>query len=160
MEKSIELWPSPRKAVSLLAGCGAFVALAVVIASDHPVLAWLTGLFFGLGVVVALVALIPGSSGLRLEEDRMAVRSLFRSWSVRREDISGFFVAAVGGQAMVCWNSTPTAGPAGRAGALARRLSRAVSGAEAGLPDTYGYRADALALRLNRWLEGGLAAAA
>jgi len=147
METTLQLRPSPWKHLALLATCSGFVALAVLLEANHSLLAWATGLFFGLGVLVALVKLIPGSSFLRLTPDHMSVRTLYRTWHVRWSDVSEFFVAPVGGRNMVFWNYTPEFAEKERG----RAVSRAFAGVEAGLPDTYGRSAAELATLLNEW---------
>lgn len=150
MEYSLQLTPGRWKHLALLAGCMAFVGLAVVIGPKDSVLVWLTGGFFGLGVVVALIAMIPGSSFLRLGAKGMSVRSLYRTRHVAWADVAEFYVAPVAGREMVCWQYAAdfTGHARGRA------FSRAISGVEAGLPDTYGIPAAELASLLNEWRAG------
>jgi len=155
MTPAIHLKPSPWKHLALFATGAAFVAVAVLIAPQHPWLAWCCGLLFGACALAALVALLPGSTGLRLEPGRMTVRSLYREWHLRREDVGVFYVRPVAGRWMVCWNYAPGYDEQ----RLGRRLSSAVAGVEAGLPDTYGMKAAELAELLNRWRAGGLVTA-
>lgn len=147
MDKSLQLTPSRWKHLALLACCACLVALAFLVGPRQSTLAWLTGGFFGLGVVVALIALIPGSGFLRLEPEGMSVRSLYRTWRVAWADVEDFYVASVAGREMVCWEYA--AGFSGQP--LGRAFSRAISGVEAGLPDTYRIPAAELASLLNEW---------
>jgi len=147
METVMELRPSPWKHLALLAISAGFVAMALFIEPTQSLIAWFTVVFFGLGALVALVALVPGSSYLRLEPHGMSVRTLYRTWHVEWAEIAGFFVAPVGGRNMVCWNYVPGATQNRRG----RAVSRAVAGVEAGLPDTYGRSATELAALLNEW---------
>ena len=146
----MELRPSPWKHLGLLAICAGFVAIALFIEPARSFISWFTAIFFGLGVLIALVTLIPGSSYLRLEADRMSVRTLYRTWHVRWADVTEFFVASVGGRNMVCWNYTRESPQQVRG----RAVSRAIAGVEAGLPDRYGRSAAELAHLLNEWRLG------
>ena len=150
MEDSLQLTPSRWKHLALLAGSAGFVGLAFVIGPRESILAWLTGGFFGLGVVVALIAMIPGSSFLRLGSKGISVRSLYRTWHVAWADVAEFYVAPVAGRKMVCWQYS--AGFTGHT--RGRAFSRAISGVEAGLPDTYGISSEELAWLLNEWRVG------
>ena len=150
MDNSLQLTPSRLKHLALLGGCAGFVALAFLVGPRQSTLAWLTGGFFGLGVVVALIAMIPGSGFLRLEPKGMSVRSLYRTWHLAWADVAEFYVASVAGRKMVCWEYA--AGFSGQA--RGRAFSRAISGVEAGLPDTYGIPAAELASLLNDWRVG------
>jgi hypothetical protein len=150
VDTTIELRPSPWKHLLLLVLSGGFVALAVLLDWQRPLMAWITGILFGLGMLMALITLVPGSSFLRLERECMSVRTLYRTWHVRRSDIARFFVASVGGREMVCWNYV--AGFAGQC--RGRALAQGIAGVEAALPDTYGCAPGELAALLNNWLAG------
>ena len=154
MGNVMELRPSPWKHLALLAISAGFVAIALYVEPANSLIKWFTVAFFGLGVVVALVTLIPGSSYLRLEPDRMSVRTLYRTWHVPWAEVAEFFVAPVGGRSMVCWNYIPGSTRQKRG----RAVSRAIAGVEAGLPDTYGRSAEELATLLNQWRSSGTGA--
>lgn len=145
------LKPRLSRFVLLLIVCAAFVAMgAFLVARGQTMLGWLNIGFFGLGVAVAIVSLLPGSNYLQLTREGMHVVSLYRRWSVRWNDVQEFFPALVARREMVCWNHA-----AGydrqRTGRL---LATGLAGVEAALPDTYGLSAEALAQLLNRWRLG------
>lgn len=146
----MKLTPRPSRFVILLLISGAFVAMGVfLLAQGKPLLGWLNIVFFGLGVVVAIVSLLPGSNHLLLTDEGFEVCSLYRRWSVRWRDVQAFFPAFVSRREMVCWNYAAdyTGQRTGRA------LSTNLAGVEAALPDTYGLSAAALADLLNQWRE-------
>lgn len=147
MEETLEMRPSPVSNILFLLLCGVFVVLGVRLMPTHGWVAGLTIGFFGLGVVVFIVKLIPGSSYLRLDARGITVRTLYRTWRVNWEDVSDFFVARIGVRAMVCWNFRP--GYTGQS--RSRAFARGLTGVEAGLPDNYGRSAKALADLLNQW---------
>lgn len=149
----MELKPSPWKHLWLLIFSGCFTLLGIHALREHPVSGWLIIGFFGSGVIIVLITLIPGSSYLRLEPEGMLIRSLYRTWYISWSDTSRFFVLSAGGQAMVCWNYTPGFNTKQHR----RNLSRILTSVEAGLPDTYGYSAPELAGLLNQWRDTCLA---
>ena len=143
----MRLKPSPWRHLMLLGLSGGFVVLGLFVLRDHSVLGWLTVAFFGLGVLVALITLVPGSSYLELSPSRITVRTLYRTWHVNWSDVSEFFVSRVGARSMVCWSYSPGYSAARRG----REISRSLAGVEAGLPDTYGLSAAELSDLLNQW---------
>lgn len=147
MTETLRLRPSPWRWLVLLAVSGAFVALSMALADKSVWFSVAGSLFFGACALAALVGLIPGASHLQLESKGMTVRSLFREWHVRWADVDHFFVTSISGNAMVCWNYAADASAKPRGA----RVSRTLTGVEAGLPDTYGRSASDLADLLNRW---------
>lgn len=143
----MRLKPSPWRHIMLVALSGIFVVLGLLIAKDHSILGWFTVAFFGLGVLVEIVTLVPGSSYLELSSSGITVRTLYRTWHVNWSDVSDFFVSRVGGRDMVCWNYSSSYSASLRG----RKISRSLAGVEAGLPDTFGLSATELANLLNQW---------
>lgn len=141
----MQLKSGPWKHLLYLAVSCAFVTGGVLIVREHPVIGWLNIVFFGFGVVVFGLSLAPSSNSLCLGADGLTVRSLYRTWHVGWSDVSGFFVARIGGRQMVCWNYSPSYAGEHRG----RAISRGLTGVEAGLPETYGRSAVELADLLN-----------
>jgi len=104
-------------------------------------------LFFGLCALVAGVNLHPNSSCLVLDADRFTFSSLFRKHSFRWSQVQVFFPISVSATRMVGWNFTPEYA----ATPTLRKVSTAMSGAEAALPDTYGKSVEELAELLERF---------
>lgn len=128
--------------------CVGFVVIGgAAVVNDEPV-GWFVGGVFAVGAAITLVGLLPGASYLRLAADGLTVCSLFRRHFFAWGDVAGFGVTQVQGRAMV--GLDVRSGSSGRSGIA--RLSRAVSGYDAALPDTYGLAADELAAILNRAL--------
>ncbi|THF62394.1 hypothetical protein E6C76_18955 [Pseudothauera nasutitermitis] len=143
----MRLTPDPWRTVLLFSISACFTGLGLYLVMRGEALGWLVAGVFGLFTLMACIALLPGSSYLELGPRGMKVRSLYRAWFVCWKDIDAFFVARVARRPMVCWNYAT--GPA--AGHGARRFSRALTGVEAGLPDTYGHPPEELAALLNDW---------
>ena len=132
----------------LLLGSGAFVVAGFFVLPTHSAAAYGAIAFFGLGVVVALIQLLPGSSYLELDERGFTTCTMFRKGFERWEDVGEFFPLSLDARArtMVAYRYAPGYKPH----PTARKLLIAVAGAEAALPDTYGRPAKDLAELLNK----------
>lgn len=138
--------PKRAKMALLLLVCVAFVAVGVLMIRDGEVIGWLCAGFFGLGIPIFSIQLLPGSSYLTVSEVGIEYCSMFRRHRLRWSDISEFGVYTVrqGGlpvSKMVGFNFSTEY----RRAQGGRALSRAISGFEGGLPDTYGFKAEELA---------------
>ena len=112
---------------------------------------WICIIFFGLGGLVAILTLLPGSGGLMLDGEGFQVTALFRArprWSWT--DASGFAVWNYRRNKMIVFDL------ASAKGAMAQ-LNTALSGHGAGLPDSYGLSADDLARLMTEWQKRALA---
>ena len=79
----VVLYPSRRKWLFVLLGCAAFVATSIWALGNNKVLGWAGLIFFGLGMVVAVVAQLPGASSLKLDREVFEIKHLFRHSSIR-----------------------------------------------------------------------------
>jgi hypothetical protein len=131
----------------LLVGCAAFVAVAIYVLPIAPVTAYSAIVFFGLGIVVALLQMLPDSAYLEIDERGFTTCTMFRKSFVPWENVGEFFPLSLDPRArkMVAFHYAPgyKAHPAGR------KLLTALAGAEAALPDIYGRSAEDLARLLN-----------
>lgn len=144
--------PSRTKWLRLMLVCLAFVAVGISVLSASAVGGWLCIVFFGLGVIVCLVALLPGSGYLKLTSSGFEYASMYRRFYRNWSDVETFYVWTV-----------PTAFRVqmvkfqARSHALDREnaaQSRPTDpGTDIALPDTYGMAAQSLANLLNGWLE-------
>ncbi len=147
------LRPKKSSAIWLLFGCGFFVAIGIWMAQEEGWIGYLCAGFFGLGIMVAIVKLIPGSTYLRIAEDGLTFATLFRVKTIPWNVIEQFFVVTmqqtgVTVHKLVGFNYVPDYD---RAQAL-RRINFAMTQCEGALPDTYGKKAEELADLLNRYL--------
>src|SRR4030095_5647313 len=85
--------PSRITVVGWLLLSAAFVAGGIFMVSAGQEVGWLAIAFFGRGVVVFGLQLLPNCSDVRVGPDGFTVRSLFRSHSCRWTDIGAFKVA-------------------------------------------------------------------
>jgi hypothetical protein len=108
---------------------------------------WVEVLFFGAGLTVFCVLLLPGSSYLKLDSAGFTFCSLFKPHTLRWNEVGPFGAATVGLRTLVGFNfSPPRQGQVGM-----RNLAIAVAGYEAALPDTYGMKPETLAALMNEW---------
>ncbi len=148
---SLRLRSSPWKHLKLMVVSAGFVTMGGFLVARGQAFGWLCIAFFGLGVVVAIVTMLPGASYLELRRDGFEFSSLYRKWFQRWSDVEEFFPQRIATNVMVCWNFAP-----GYVGQLrGRRVSAGLAGVEAALPDTYGMPAAELAALMNRWRLGG-----
>ena len=141
--------PSSRRMVFLLLGSLAFVLAGIVAVRRNPAVGYAGIAFFGLGVLIATVNLLPGSAFLQVTNEGFTFCSLYRRHHIPWREVKEFVLIHAGNRPMVGWNYN-----AERNGkARLRRLSAAITGAEAGLPDTYGMPASELATLLNTLLQ-------
>jgi hypothetical protein len=142
-----ELAPTRWKHALLLVASLGFVAMGVfLLGRDNAFIAWGCIGFFGLGAFVFAINLLPGASGLRLEDSGFVVRSLFRSHRTAWKDVAGFRPARIGGRVVVGFDDAP--GAAAR-GSRMRAINSALAGVEGALPDNDGLGGSELADLLN-----------
>lgn len=112
---------------------------------------WFVAGFFGACMLVFLALLMPGAAYLQLTRDGFRVRSLWRSHFTPWSAVAGFGVVRISHRAMVSYNFTDVAAHRGA------RFSRALTGAEGALPDSYGMSAQDLAALMTAWRARALA---
>jgi hypothetical protein len=125
--QTLLLHPRRAKLVGLLLVSAAFVATGVWMVRAGQWLGWLGIAFFGLGVAVSGLQLLPNSTYLRMGPDGFTVCTLFRSRSCRWSDVKAFEVRRVGRTEMVVFSFSRQ--PPGSTGL--RRLNVRLAGAEA-----------------------------
>ena len=129
------------------------VAIGVLMVRDAKLAGYFVGGVFTLGVLVFAINLLPQAAYLRLTEEGFIFCSLFRAQCVLWDTVAEFNVivlptATVSKPRLVAWNFVPGYPSKGSA----RKISQALSGYEAALPDTYGLKHDELAGLMNALL--------
>jgi hypothetical protein len=149
----LTLYRSRRKWLVVLAGCTLFAIGGFWMIEDSDRTGWLVLIFFGLGSLIAAIALLPGAGALTLEQDGFEVKNLFRRHRVRWQDAAGFEVVAIppSMQKLVAFDQPSTANRA------ISKLNVAIAGHNGAVPDTYGLSADALARLMTLWRERAMA---
>lgn len=141
----------PRKirwVLVLLISAG-FVAIGIAVirspsAATEPFMAYGSLIFFGIGVVIAIVQLLPGSSFLRLSPEGFTIRAMWRDTFYRWSDIERFGVARQGMVGVSFSQGYPQARGL-------RSMMRSLSGFDGALPDNYGWDCARLAAYLESW---------
>ena len=113
-------------------------------------------LFFGPGLILSCLSLIPGSSYLKLDPEGFTICSLCKTHRVRWDEVAHFQVSNLVIRKMVVFNFTDVR----RGREFARKLSSALAAHQGGLPDTYGRAAEKLAATMNEWRDPALQSAA
>jgi len=131
----------------LLLGSAAFVVAGFFVLPTHPVAAYQGIVFFGLGVLVAVIQLLPNSSYLELDERGFTTCTMFRKSFVRWDDVAEFVPYTLGARTRkrVAFRYAATYQPH----ATSRKFLRTLAGVDGALPDTYGRSAEDLAALLN-----------
>ena len=140
------LRPRAWKWLGMLLGCLAFCVIAVLMLRDGRAMGWFCLAVFGLGGLVAAVALMPLANNLRQDEEAFTFCSLFRAHRVRWADVEGFATVRVASSPMVGWLYREGREPQGRG----VRMSLALACCHAALPENYGLGAAELAQLLER----------
>ena len=124
-----------------------FVVGGIWMIREGEKIGWFVAGFFTLCILVFLLQLFPKSSFLTVCEEGIEFCALFRSHKVPWSDISEFGVCRVPGNRMVGFNYSAEYPRARKA----RALSKALTGCEGALPDTYGFSVDELAELLSAY---------
>lgn len=145
---SITLYPSRLRLIWLLLGCSIFVAIGIWMGIEGESFGYVGAAFFGLGVPVSLIQMIPGAGFLHIDAGGFTSSSLFRKHKLAWSDIDEFYVVWIGHHRFVGLNFASTYDRS----RTARKVAKAISGCEGAL-DPYGMRAAELAELLNTRLQ-------
>lgn len=141
------LKPSLFKTAFLLIISLLFVYLGFYIMEKNNITAWFSIVFFGLCAIVFIIQLLPNASYLKLNNQGFEIKSLFKSNFTKWSDVEKFRSGYAGGRKMVMFNYTQTH----KKYKLGKKMSKFVSGNEAGLPDSYGMKVKDLVDLMNDW---------
>jgi hypothetical protein len=147
--ESMVLRPSRLKWLGLNAICLVFVIIGIFMIRSGDAMGWFVAGFFGLGLLVGIVCMLPGASYLKLDAQGFTMCSLYRAHAFRWEDVTGFGVGRVVTNKMVMFNFSPSYVRSPKM----RSLNVGLVGYEAGIPDSYGLKHEALAELLNHYLQ-------
>jgi len=137
-----------------------FVFTAIFFLKEKPFIGWLSIVFFGIASLVFLIHLLPNSNYLKIHQNQIEIRTLYKSNFVNKKDIADFGIAKisiihVGNQFLnydkqaVGYNFTESSSKNNALG----KINKNISYYQAALPDNYGYKPDELVKILNDWLK-------
>jgi hypothetical protein len=129
-----------------------FVTIMSIILILHGlVVAMFLTAVFGIATMISVIALIPGSMSLQLNEKGFGVTKFFRTQIFHWSDVSDFGVCTFRGYQMIVFNAAKA-----RLG-IWDKMNAALAGKNGYLPDTFGLGAADLANLMARWRERALA---
>ena len=144
----VTLCPSLKRWGLMFAGCALFAITGQAMIRDGQLTGWFVLIFFGLGMLVAAIAMLPGAAALTLDPTGFEITNFYRRSRTRWQDASDFTAARIPPARLrfVLFNV------AGRSGTLSR-INTAFAGHNGSLPDTYDLSPDDLAQLMAQWRE-------
>jgi hypothetical protein len=141
MQTEIVFPASRLKALLLLAGSCAFVAIGVLMSREKPLIGWVSVMFFGLGIP------LPNKVYLRLDPRGFEIGSPFSKKLTRWKDVERFYIGAVRGARLIAIVYRP-----GYSEQQAlRKVSSKVAGMEGAIPNSYAASREEVLKALNEW---------
>jgi hypothetical protein len=140
--------PPLKKWGLIFAGCAVFAITGEAMIRNGALTGWFVLIFFGLGMRVGAVAMLPGAAALTLDATGFEVTSFYRRSRTRWQDATGFIAARILPARLrsVLFND------AGHTGTLSM-INAAFAGRNGAFPDTYGLPAEDLAQLMAQWRE-------
>jgi hypothetical protein len=145
LPETMTLKPDRLRWLLVFAICAGFVAIAVWIGPEEPVLFYGAGGFFLLCGLIAAPLMIGVGSSLVLDCEGFACRTLFRTFRRRWRDCSAFHPVTTGFRKYVGFSAQEHEAAHPRMAAA----NRAMIGATGMLPETYGLSAEELSDLMN-----------
>jgi len=140
-DEDLTFRPKPSRAIFVLAASLAFVLGGIFMLPKEPALAWICIGFFGLGIPVGILMLIPGCYCLILKRDEFIIVNLGRRLACRWTDVTDFVVVKTPQGPRVGWNfsqNVSNEAPYWRKRIAARKWVTETYGRNALLADDYG----------------------
>jgi hypothetical protein len=147
MQTEIVFPASRLKALLLLAGSCAFVAIGILMAREKPLIGWASVMFFGLGIPLSILMLLPNKVYLRLDPRGFEIGSPFSKKLTRWKDVERFYIGAVRGARLIAIVYRPGYS---QQQAL-RKVSSKVAGMEGAIPNSYAASREEVLKALNEW---------
>lgn len=154
-DEVIVLSGNKTKAVLMLLGSAAFVAVGALLVANGNAMGWWAIIFFGLGVLVSLYMLTPDAIRLQIDKNGVEMKTLFKPSKLEWGDVNRFYVDHI----RTGYSKTKVIGiefsesySKLRAG---RQFASALTGVEGALPDHFNRPAEEICELLNeskrRW---------
>ena len=148
MSESLTYRASRWKAVWLLLGSAAFVALGYLLRAEQPFIAWACMIFFGLGIPISLIMMLsPNSMYLRLDEEGFEIGSFVKKTRMKWTDVAGFELSSIRGARMIAIIYAPHY----QGQQIGRAVASGLSGMEGAISNSYNAPLDEVLETLNAW---------
>ena len=122
---------------SIILGFGGYLGI-----KSGDIAGWIAVVFFGIGLLVSFIQLLPGAAYLKVGPNGLEFRTMFRTRRISWTEISDFGTYRQAFQNFVGINFNT------EAKSFSQNASLALAGFHDALPDTYGHKADELAVLL------------
>ena len=149
-DEVVVLAGSKQKAVLFLMGSLAFVGLGVLGVLNGKMFGWAAIIFFGLGVVLSIYMLMPGTVQMQIDKDGIEMKTPFKPMKIAWSDVNGFYVAEL----RTGLSKTKMIGiefSESYKNIRAARVSSSVTGAEGVLPNDFKLSAEEMCELLNKY---------
>ncbi len=114
---------------------------------ENNFIKWAIIIFFGLGIIVFIIELLPKSSYLKLTSEGFEVCLLYRSNFTKWTEVTGFGIYYISYNTLVVFNYTEKHNKHN----AGKKIARFLSHYQGALPQTYGMKAIKLAELMNEW---------
>jgi len=139
------LYPNKFKSILWLLVTLVFTVGGIFMILDGENMGWLVVSFFGLGIPVFILNLLPKAAYLKLDTDGFETCTMFKKTRYRWEDVHSFTTGRIHSNKMVMYNFSEKF----QKQKTMRKISSGLAGSEAALQDTYGLKATELAALMN-----------
>ena len=148
MAESLTYRASRWKAVWLLLGSAAFVAIGYFLRAEQPFIAWACMIFFGLGIPISLIMMFsPNSMYLRLDEEGFEMGSFVKKTRIKWTDVAGFELGSIRGAKMIAIIYAPHY----EGQQIGRAVASGLSGMEGAISNSYNAPLNEVLETLNNW---------
>ena len=148
MAESLTYHASRWKAVWLLLGSAAFVAIGYFLRAEQPFIAWACMIFFGLGIPISLIMMFsPNSMYLRLDEEGFEMGSFVKKTRIKWTDVAGFELGSIRGAKMIAIIYAPHY----EGQQIGRAVASGLSGMEGAISNSYNAPLNEVLETLNNW---------
>ena len=148
-DEVIVLTGSKSKALLLLLGSAAFVAIGAVMVAKGEQMGWWGVIFFGLCLLVSLYMLTPNAVRLQIDKNGVEMKTFFKPMKLGWGDVNGFYVDHI----RTGYSKTKFIGisfsESYRKHRAGRQFASALTGMEGALPNHFNRSAEEICELLN-----------
>jgi hypothetical protein len=140
-----------RKKAILLAFASALFVFVIYLTGEGTILSFLGIAFFGVGFLVCLYTLIPGTVQLKVNRSGIEMKTLFKPMKLSWSDVDEFYI----GYMRTALSKTKMIGirysESYKKMQIGRKISASLTGVEGALPDHFNRSAEEICEILNRY---------